>query len=233
LTLPGETDRTTGKPQSFLLIKLIEPPPMTPEQPPQPTAAQPELGRGITRDDLDVIIEALEYRCDAIEGGTDFDEVTRLKSLVPTLEKVRALEAPPLRPESERYEELLRATAALRYPYKERTPKLQARIEKTIARKVGEFTQECQVRAYEQSLRRQLAEKRPNLSPTEREHYEQRIVKLVSARPRASRSDNRHPNSKRNHPRNKRSSRSGNRPESKAKAGDRGWSNRYERAPRR
>jgi hypothetical protein len=34
LTLPGETDRATGKPQSFLLIKLIDLPPMTQEQQP-------------------------------------------------------------------------------------------------------------------------------------------------------------------------------------------------------
>jgi hypothetical protein len=167
LTLPGEVDRATGKPQSFLLIKLIEPPPMTEGQPTQETAAlAPSPGRRLTRDDLTVIIEALEYRCDAIEGGTDFDEVARLKSIVPTLEKLRALEAQPqAAPEHERYESLLRATAALRYPPEERTAELEARIEKTIARKVGEFTQERRAKAYEAGLRRELAERHPNLTP--------------------------------------------------------------------
>ena len=38
LYLPGETDRATGKPQLFLLIKLIDPPAMTQEPLPQQTA---------------------------------------------------------------------------------------------------------------------------------------------------------------------------------------------------
>jgi hypothetical protein len=157
LCLTGETDRTTGKPQSFLLIKLIEPPPMAQEQAPQPTAAQPELGRGLTRDDLDVIIEALEYRCDAIEGGTDFDEVARLKSIGATLAKLRVLEAQPQRPEHERYERLLRATAALRYPAEERTPELETRIERTIDRKVGEFIQERQAKKQQYQQQQDLS----------------------------------------------------------------------------
>jgi hypothetical protein len=182
LTLPGEIDRATGKPQSFLLIKLIEPPPMTQEQPLQPTAAlAPSLGGRLTRDDLDVIIEALEYRCDAISGGTDFDEVTRLKSIGTTLEKLRALEAQPQRPEHERYERLLRATAALRYPAEERTEKLQKGIEATIARKVSEFVEERRIKAYEASLRKELAERNPNLSDKQRQHYEKRLQELVAA----------------------------------------------------
>jgi hypothetical protein len=180
LTLPGEIDRATGKPQSFLLIKLIEPPPMTQEHPLQQTAAQPEPGRRLNRDDLDVIIEALEYRCDAISGGTDIDEVARLKSIGATLEKLRALEAQPQRPEHERYERLLRATAALRYPAEERTPELEARIEKTIARKVGEFTQERQAKAYEAGLRKELAARHPNLTPEQEERYERKINELVA-----------------------------------------------------
>jgi hypothetical protein len=180
LTLPGEVDRATGKPQSFLLIKLIEPPPMTQEQPPQPTAAlAPLLGRRLTRDDLQAIIEALEYRCDAIETGTDFDEVARLKSIGATLEKLRAIEAQPQRPEHERYESLLRATADLRYPPEERTPELEARIEKTIGRKVGEFSQERRAKAYEAGLRRELAERHPNLTPEQVKHHDERIAKLV------------------------------------------------------
>jgi hypothetical protein len=151
------------------------------QQPTQQTAAlAPSLGRRLTRDDLAVIIEALEYRCEAIEGGTDFAEVARLKSIVPTLEKLRALEAQPQRPEHERYERLLRATAALRYPPEERTPELEVRIEKTIARKVGEFVQERQTKAYEASLQRQLAERHPNLTPEQAQRYERRVNELVA-----------------------------------------------------
>jgi hypothetical protein len=181
LCLPGETDRATGKPQSFLLIKLIDAPPMSQPQQLQPTVAlAPSLGRRLTRDDLDVIIEALEYRCDAIESGTDFDETARLKSIVPTLKKLRALEAQPQRPEHERYQSLLRAMAALRYPAEERTPELEARIEKTIARKVQEFQEERALKAYEASLRREVAQRHPNLTPAEAKRYEQRIAELVA-----------------------------------------------------
>jgi hypothetical protein len=174
LTLPGESE-------TFLNVKLLNPPIMNEPQPPQPTVAlAPSLGRRLSRDDLDVIIEALEYRCDAIEGGTDFDETTRLKSIVPTLEKLRALEAQPQRPEHERYQSLLRAMAALRYPAEERTPELEARIEKTIARKVQEFREERALKAYEASLRREVAQCHPNLTPTEAQRYEQRIAELVA-----------------------------------------------------
>jgi hypothetical protein len=182
LTLPGASE-------TFLNIKLIEPPLMTREQPPQPTAAlAPSPGRRLTRDDLNVIIEALEYWCDAIEGGTDFDETARLKSnetarlksIVPALEKLRALGAQPQRLEHERYESLLRATAALRYPAEERTAELEARIEKTIARKVGEFTLERKAKAYEAGLRKELAERHPNLTPEQAQRYERRINELVN-----------------------------------------------------
>jgi hypothetical protein len=78
-----------------------------------------------------------------------------------------------------RYESLLRATAELRYPPEERTAELEARIEKTIARKVGEFTQERQAKAYEASLRRELAERHPNLTPEQAQRYERRINELV------------------------------------------------------
>jgi len=74
----------------------------------------------------------------------------------------------------------LRETAALRYPFKERTPELQARIEKTIARKVGEFTEERQVKAYEASLRETIAERHPNLTAERAKHYEERIAMLLS-----------------------------------------------------
>jgi hypothetical protein len=180
LTLPGETDPATGKPQSFLLIKLIEPAPMPQEQPPQQTAQ----AKPLDRDDLNTIIEALEYRSDAIAGGTDFDEVARLKSIGATLEKLRAIEAQPQRPEHEQYERLLRATAALRYPAEERTPELETRIERTITRKVGEFTQECEMRgrakAYEASLWREVERRHPALTDKQRRDYEERIAALVA-----------------------------------------------------
>ena len=89
-------------------------------------------------------------------------------------------ESQTLEQQVQRYEWLLRETAALRYPESERTPELQARIEKTIRRKAQEFTQERQAKQYEASLRRQLAERHPTLTDQQREHYEQRIVKLVS-----------------------------------------------------
>jgi hypothetical protein len=168
LRLPGESE-------TFLNIKLLNPPPMSQQQPePQRQVAS------LNRDDLAVIIEALEYRCDVIEGGTDFDEVARLKSIAPTLEKLRAIEAQPQRPEHERYESLLRATAALRYPAEERTAELEVRIEKTIARKVGEFTQERRAKAYEVGLRKELTQRHPNLTPEQAERYERRINDLVA-----------------------------------------------------
>jgi hypothetical protein len=80
----------------------------------------------------------------------------------------------------EQYEYHLRQLAALRYPAEERTAELQARIEKTIARKVGEFTQERQAKAYEAGLRKELAQRHPNLTPAQAQHYEQRIAKLVA-----------------------------------------------------
>jgi hypothetical protein len=56
LCLSGEADRAPGKPQLFLLIKLIGQPPMTQQQPPaqeQPTpqtaALAPSLGRRFTQ----------------------------------------------------------------------------------------------------------------------------------------------------------------------------------------
>ena len=178
LTLPGQSE-------TFLNIKLIEPPSMSQPQPPQSAAAlAPWLGRRLTRDELDVIIEALEYRCEAIEGGTDLDEVARLKGIGATLTKLRALEAQPQRPEHERYERLLRATAALRYPPEERTAELEAKIEKTITRKVGQFRQEHELRekskAYERSLWQDVERRHPDLSQEERERYSERIRALFA-----------------------------------------------------
>jgi hypothetical protein len=81
---------------------------------------------------------------------------------------------------AKRYERLLRETAMLRYPYKERTPELQERIEATIARKTQEFAEERQAKAYEASLRKAIAERHPNLSPEERKYYDERITKPVA-----------------------------------------------------
>ena len=70
--------------------------------------------------------------------------------------------------------------AALRYPPEERTAELEARIEKTIARKVGEFTQERRAKAYEAGLRKELAQRHPNLTPDQAQRYERRINELVA-----------------------------------------------------
>ena len=83
----------------------------------------------------------------------------------------------------EQYEYHLRQLAALKYPDEERTAELETSIAKAIQRKVGDFVQEQQhrerVRLYENSLRRQLAEKHPNLTPDEAQRYERRINELV------------------------------------------------------
>jgi hypothetical protein len=71
---------------------------------------------------------------------------------------------------------------ALRYPQSERTAELEARIEKTIARKVGEFIQERQAKVCEASLRRELAQRHPNLTEMRRLEYNQRILDLVAER---------------------------------------------------
>jgi hypothetical protein len=193
--------RLPGEKETFLSIKLLDPPMADNQQPPQ-AKRHPTITLTLNANEAHLVAEAIYYGTGELEQysdghGRDIDGVYTHCDYLYDLEKgLLAFAENPreragvLRQESEaelpdraivaQYERLLRQTAALRYPYKERTPELQARIEKTIARKVGEFTQACQVRAYEQSLRRQLAEKRPNLSPAERERYEQRIAKLVS-----------------------------------------------------
>jgi hypothetical protein len=77
----------------------------------------------------------------------------------------------------ETYAKALRIAAYLRYP--ERTPELEQKIERTIQKRLGESRQEQQVRAYEASLRRTVAEKHPNLTQAQAEHYETRIKELV------------------------------------------------------
>jgi hypothetical protein len=53
------------------------------------------------------------------------------------------------------------------------------RIEATIAREVSEFVQERQLKDYERSLRRTVAERHPNLTEQQRLEYNQRILDLV------------------------------------------------------
>jgi hypothetical protein len=67
-------------------------------------------------------------------------------------------------------------------PPEERTPELEARIEKAIERKVGEFIRERRLKAYEAGLRRELAERHPNLTERQRLEYNQRILELVAER---------------------------------------------------
>jgi hypothetical protein len=81
----------------------------------------------------------------------------------------------------QRYESLLRQTAEVRYPSEERTPQLQERIEATVRRKVGEFTQERKLKAYEAALQKELARLHPNLTPEQKREYEDRIAELVEA----------------------------------------------------
>ena len=199
LTIRGEVDRATGKPQLFLLIKLIDPPTMTQEQPPPQAKQHPKITLTLNVNQAELVAEALHYGAYELEQyadghGRNIDGVETHCDYLSDLEKglLAFVENPKGRagellrdqpaelPAQAKYEKLLRETAALRYPYPERTAELEARIEKTIARKVGEFTQERQAKQYEVSLRRQLAEKRPNLTPQEREHYEQRIARLVA-----------------------------------------------------
>ena len=82
---------------------------------------------------------------------------------------------------AQRYERLLRQTAESRYPPKERTADLETRVESTIQRKVQEFTEERRAKAYENSLRNELATRHPNLTPEQQEHYERRINELVAS----------------------------------------------------
>lgn len=204
LCLPGETDRATGKPQSFLLIKLIDPPTMTQEQQPPQAKQHPKITLTLNVNQAELVAEALHYGAYELEQYADgherdIDGIETHCDYLGDLEKgLMAFVGNPkahageLRQETEpelpdqavtkRYERLLRQTAALRYPHKERTPDLQARIEKTIARKVSEFTQERQLKEYEQSLRRTVAERHPNLTEEQRLKYNQRILDLVAER---------------------------------------------------
>jgi hypothetical protein len=129
----------------------------------------------LPREDLELVIGTLTERCREIAAGNDFDRYGEARAIGAVAEE---LESQRAKPEHEKYAALLRATAELRYP--ERTPELQSRIEKTIARKVGEFTQERQAKQYEAGLRKELAERHPQLTPEQAQRYERRINELVA-----------------------------------------------------
>ena len=194
LWLPGETDRATGKPQSFLLIKLIDPPTMTQaheQQPQQPIDDDPFGAEGLTAEQklLNVAKGVLRYtevkykqtlgRSDTYAGSLDQIALAARHLAEDITAYLQQRQQSP----EQQYEYHLRQSAALRYPPEGRTAELEARIEKTIQRKVGDFLQEQQhrerVRLYENSLRRQLAEKHPNLTPEQAQRYERRINELV------------------------------------------------------
>lgn len=84
----------------------------------------------------------------------------------------------------EQYEYHLRQLFALKYPEGERTEEMTARIEATVQRKLGEFRQEHELRervkAYEASLRKDLAIRHPDLTEQQRRDYEERIASLVA-----------------------------------------------------
>jgi hypothetical protein len=77
LCLPGEADRATGKPQSFLLIKLIDPPTMTQDQhPQQPEDSDPFGAEGLTAEQklLNVakgVLKATELKRKQVLGRSD------------------------------------------------------------------------------------------------------------------------------------------------------------------
>jgi hypothetical protein len=49
-----------------------------------------------------------------------------------------------------------------------------------VARKVGKFTQERQAKAYGAGLRKELAERHPNVTPDQAQRYERKINELVA-----------------------------------------------------
>ena len=179
--------RLSGERETFLRVKLLE-----------PTAAVQgaEIAAGVgvfhvvvapmadnpqPRIAINVTASQAKLLAEAIQHGSQQAELQTLQ------EELRAFADRPHeyvqehKPnELERYEKLLRATARLRYP--ERTPELEARIEKTIQKQLGEFRQEQQLRAYEASLRRTAAERHPTLTAKEAEHYERRTKDPVASR---------------------------------------------------
>jgi len=184
LSLPGESE-------TFLRIRLLEPSTMTQEhehEPQPPIDDAPFGAEGLTAEQklLNVangLLQHTEVKRKQTLGRSDTyaGSLGQIALCARHLaEDVTAYLQQRERTPAEQYEYHLRQAAALKYPQAERTAEFTARIEKTIAKKVGEFTQERQAKQYEASLRRQLAERHPNLTPAQREHYEQRIAKLVT-----------------------------------------------------
>jgi hypothetical protein len=181
LHLPGEKD-------GFLRVKLLEPP-VAHQQRAEIAAEisvadlsamadgpqQPSIALNLTAAQARLLAVVLQRGALGLDAHQDLWELEK---------ELRAFADDPQgyvegrRPaEHERYEKLLRTIARLRYP--ERTPELEARIEKTVQKKVAEFRQEQQVREYEASLRRRVAERHPHLTQEEAQHYDRRIKALV------------------------------------------------------
>jgi hypothetical protein len=193
--------RLPGEKETFLNIKLLNPPTrqQTPQQPPTITIT-------LSVNQADLVAEALHYGAYELEQyadghGRDIDGVETHCDYLGDLEKglmafvknpkERAgelrMDQPAALPEQVKvaqYERALRQAAWLKYPPDDRTKEMQQRIDATIDRKVGEFRQECEMRekvkAYEASLWQQVERRHPDLSPEQREHYHERIRTLVA-----------------------------------------------------
>jgi hypothetical protein len=180
--------RLSGERETFLRVKLLEPTAAIQRAEiaagvgafqvvvaPMADNPQPRIAINVTASQARLLAEAIQH------GSQQQAELQALQ------EELRAFADRPHeyvqehKPnELERYEQLLRATAKVRHP--ERTPELEARIEKTVQKRLGEFHQEQQLRAYEARLRRTVAEKHPTLTAKEAEHYERRIKELLASR---------------------------------------------------
>jgi hypothetical protein len=130
-----------GASETFLNVKLLDMPTVTQQQQPQ----QPEVGR---MHELEAFVQRVYDSHGKMYDGQLYEESKRLMTHAQ-------------RPEHERYEGLLRATAALRYPMEERTAELSQRIEVTIQRKVSTFIEERQAKAQQREQQQDLS-RRPD-----------------------------------------------------------------------
>jgi hypothetical protein len=139
-------------------------------------AQQPRITLNLTASQARLLAEAIRHGAPGVEapGGHLQDLEKQLRAFADRPREYVEERTPT---DQERYERLLRATARLRYP--ERTPALEAKIEKAIQKRLGEFGQEQQLRAYEASLRREVAARHPNLTVEAAERYERKIKALV------------------------------------------------------
>jgi hypothetical protein len=139
-------------------------------------AQQPRITLNLTASQARLLAEAIRHGAPGVEApGGHLQELE--KQLRAFANRPREYVEGRKPTDQERYERLLRATARLRYP--ERTPELEAKIEKTIQKRLGEFRQEQQLRAYEAALRREVAARQPNLTLEAAERYEHKIKALV------------------------------------------------------